>query len=261
MKESPPTGMNRTGIQMSPFDSNAMQSSIPPASAVPPGDETALAAIRSAYIDEADPVGSVPIPATISGAVTTALQALSGNSPQIFLDKLGERLAFERTGTRLYDALITKYQALHDGIGTMSLADLEKIRADEARHFKIVANAIESLGADPTAETPSADLVGVESLGLMQVISDPRTTLAQSLHAILTAELADESGWEMLVAMADDHQQAAMSSDFNVALDEERLHLQLVKQWYEEAVLGAPLTTAPPNGGATRGNGARNPTP
>lgn len=32
---------------------------------------------------------------------------VKGDSPTILLDKLGERLAFKRTGTRLYDALIT----------------------------------------------------------------------------------------------------------------------------------------------------------
>ena len=35
----------------------------------------------------------------------TALNKLVGVSPEVLIDKLGERLAFERTGTRLYDAL------------------------------------------------------------------------------------------------------------------------------------------------------------
>jgi bacterioferritin (cytochrome b1) len=255
MRESIPMGMNRTGVQMSPFDSNAMLS-IADATQPPPGDDTAIAAMRGTYIEDAEPLGSVPIPATVTGAVTTGIQMLTGNNPKIFIDKLGERLAFERTGTRLYDALITKFQVMHDGISSMQMSDLQKIRTDEARHFTLLAAALDSLGADPTAQTPSADLVGVESLGLVQVLSDPRTTLAQSLHAILTAELADQSGWELLITLADEHQQTTMKTDFTAALSEEREHLLKVQQWYNEAVMG---TTYPDM--TTGGNGAQTQTP
>lgn len=243
MKEQTPTGMNRTGTQMSPFDAGAMQSPVPP-SMMPatPGDESALAEMRSNYINEADPVGSVPIPGTVKGAITTGMSALTGNQPQLLLDKLGERLAFERTGTRLYDALITKFDAMQDNSTSMTLADLQQIRQDEARHFAIVAEAIESMGGDPTSQTPCADLAGVESIGLMQVVTDPRTTIAQSLHAILVAELADQAGWEMLIALAQDNSQSAMVTDFNVALAEERTHLQRVQQWFEEATIGKAIS-------------------
>src|SRR3954447_8119657 len=107
MKEQIPIGMNRTGVQMSPFDTSAMQAGMP-ASMTPatPGDDSALAAMRSSYIASAEPLGSVPVPGTIKGVITTGVSMLTGNQPQLFLDKLGERLAFERTGTRLYDALI-----------------------------------------------------------------------------------------------------------------------------------------------------------
>ena len=81
-----------------------------------------------------------------------------------------------------------------DGDISMTIEDLQQIRADEARHFRLISEAIKSLGADPTSETPSADLVGVESQALVQVLNDPRTSIAQSLHAIVTAELCDKAG-------------------------------------------------------------------
>lgn len=243
MKEQTHIGMNRTGVQMSPFDAGAMQSPVPP-SMMPatPGDESALAEMRSTYISSADPLGSVPIPGTIKGAITTGISALTGSQPQLLLDKLGERLAFERTGTRLYDALITKFETVQDDSTSMTLADLQQIRQGEARHFSIVAEAIESMGGDPTSQTPCADLVGVESMGLMQVVTDPRTTIAQSLHAILVAELVDQAGWEMLIALAEEHSQSAMVTDFSVALTEERTHLQRVHQWFEEATVGKAIS-------------------
>jgi rubrerythrin len=243
MKEHTPMGMNRTGIQMSPLDSNSMQSGMPPSmTPATPGDETALAEMRARYIVAADPIGSVPVPGTVKGALTTGVSMLTGDQPQLLMDKLGERLAFERTGTRLYDALITKFTALEDSTTSMTLADLQQIRQDEARHFAMIASAIESLGGDPTSQTPCADLVGVESMGLMQVVTDPRTTVAQSLHAILVAEMTDNSGWEMLIALAEDQGQGSFISDFSVALDEERVHLQQVQKWFEEATLGEAVS-------------------
>lgn len=238
MKESTPIGTNRTGMQMSPVDSNAMQSAPPHAIDTMPGDDSAVSAMRNIYITDAEPVGSVPIPATLTGALSAGMALLSGSSPQVFLDKLGERLAFERTGTRLYDALITKFEAMDEGTSSMELRDLQKLRADEARHFAIVAAAIETVGGDPTAQTPCADLAGVEALGLIQVVTDPRTTLAQSLHALLVAELSDNAGWEMLIALADENQQPALSAEFTHAMKQEREHLQMVNRWYQEAVLG-----------------------
>ncbi len=243
MKEQTPMGMNRTGMQMSPFDAGAMQGTPPSMTPATPGDDSALAEIRSAYIAESDPIGSVPLPATVKGAMTTGVSMLTGDQPQLLLDKLGERLAFERTGTRLYDALITKFETMQDGSTSMTLADLQKIRQDEARHFAIIADAIETLGGDPTSQTPCADLAGVESMGLMQVVTDPRTTVAQSLHAILVAELSDNVGWEMLIALAEDQGQNSLISDFTVALDEERAHLQQVQAWYQEATIGEVISS------------------
>ena len=239
MKDSTPMGMNKTGMQMSPIDSSTMKSPPPSTIASTPGSESAVADMRTSYANQADPVGSVPVPGTMTGVVSTGMSMLTGNSPQILLDKLGERLAFERGGTRLYDALIAKCEAMQDQASGISMDELWKIRNDEARHFSIVVDAIESLGGDPTAQTPSADLVGVESMGLIQVVTDPRTTVAQSLHAILAAELVDNAGWEMLVTLAKSQNQDAMLSDFRIALDEEHGHLQKVRAWYEALLMGS----------------------
>lgn len=234
--QSEPIGMNRTGIQMSPIDSKAMQDVDPDLVGANGGDESALADIRNDYIINADALGSVPLPGTVGGALRVGVGLLKGDSPHILLDKLGERLAFERTGTRLYDALITKCEVMLDGDISMTINDLDQIRADEARHFKLISDAITSLGGDPTSQTPSADLSGVESMGLVQLLNDARTSIAQSLHAIVTAELSDKAGWETLVALADEHGLSDMLDDFTYALNQEREHLALVQTWYEEAI-------------------------
>jgi rubrerythrin len=159
------------------------------------------------------------------------------------MDKLAERAAFERGGTRLYDAILAKFQALTDGAGSaaelpsgISIAELSRIRAQEADHFRLVSGSIEELGADPTAATPSADLVGMESTGLLQAVSDPRTGLADCLHAALAAELIDHAGWELLIEMADQMSSARLADRFRAARREEEDHLRLVRGWYAQLI-------------------------
>lgn len=246
MREQVPTGMNRTGVQMSPFDSAALERDI--RSLMPPtsGDPAQIAHLRSVYIADADQLGSVPPPATMKGMLSTGTAALLGNLPQLMLDKLGERLAFERTGVRLYDALIDKVQAIENhGTATVPLPVLMQIRDEEAQHFAIVARAIQALGGDATVQTPCADLAGIEAAGLLQAVSDPRTTVAQSLHAILVAEMADNSGWELLIALADEQQHDSMAAEFTHALSNERDHLRFIREAYETALFGGPLTGLP----------------
>ncbi len=228
-------GMNKTGVHMSPKEIEKMMKGIP--QGVPSeGDGLAIAAVRTSYIAEAEPVGTVPPPGAIKGAAKTTMQKLVGRHPEVLVDKLGERLAFERGGVRLYEAMLTKYQATPEKLPGMSADQLTHFRDEEAKHFKIVADALERLGADPTAQTPGADVSGVLNTGPMQVLDDPRTTIAQSLNALLVAELADHDGWELLIKLADDMGQTDMVSEFRQALKEEEEHLTHVRRWLEESV-------------------------
>ncbi len=241
----PRMGSNRTGVQMSPLDARRMHEQhveVAPAAPQWPG-AAASADLRARYIVDAAPLGSVPPPGSVKGVLNTGVAMISGNSPQLLLDKLGERLAFERTATRICDLLITKVRATQgdSGDALLPLDILLNMRDQEAGHFALVARCIEDIGGDSTAQTPGADLVGVESTGLLQAVGDPRTTVVQSLHALLISELADNSGWEMLVALASTHRHTAMLRDFERALERERAHLQTVKAWFERHTLGAPM--------------------
>lgn len=249
-QQSEHMGMNRTGVQMSPIDTAAMQGSENAPIRGAPGDERALLNAREAYILDADAIGSLPMPGTVAGAVSVGLHMLKGDRPQILLDKLGERMAFERTGTRLYDALLAKCDVMPHGPAGMTREHVAAIRRDEARHFLLLKDAIESLGGDATAQTPSADVSGVESQGIVQVLYDPRTSLAQSLHALLTAELADRAGWETLIALVFDTGQDDLVAGFTLALEDEHRHLALVQGWYHEAIGLTPASGMLPPGGS-----------
>ena len=246
-------GTNRTGTQMSPRHFRKMQEGVDAMSQALDGeaapastdDSAALAigAMRADYLAEAEPLGSVPVPGTLKGVAKAGMEMLGGNRMQALVDKLGERLAFERAGVRLYDAVIAKARIRTDEVAALSIARLEEIRNEEAEHFGMLAGALRELGADPTAQTPCADLAGIEGAGLMQAVTDPRTSVAQSLHALLVAELADDAGWELLVAMLREAGHEEMAGRFEHAIRQEAEHLQTIKAWYTEATLASGQVT------------------
>jgi hypothetical protein len=188
------------------------------------GDERASSKIRLEYARASDPVGTLPEPRQ-SGIAA------------VLMDKLGERLAFERSGTRLYDALMIKCAA--DPSVGIPAGDLQHIRDEEALHFALLGGAIESLGGDPTAQTPSADVAGVEGMGLMQVLNDPKTTVLQGLHAILVAEMTDSAGWDELIELTSELGNDDLVVRFNEAREAEAEHLEKVLGWYKSATVVA----------------------
>jgi ferritin-like protein len=220
MEQITEIGLNHTGLEAAPEVANQMMENTE-LTKPSRGDERTAAKVRVQYASEADPVGSLPDP------------ELSGVEA-VLMDKLGERLAFERSGTRLYEALMVKCEAAKAPI---PLKDLQHIRDEEHVHFALVGAAIQSLGGDPTAQTPLADVSGVESMGLMQVLTDPKTTVAQALHAILVAEMTDNAAWEELMDLTSRAGKDDLVERFSQAHEQEIEHLEKVRAWYKEATL------------------------
>lgn len=234
--QTSPLGHNRTGISSAPREARSMAEGagefLPIDLTL---DESAIGEVRQGYAEEAEPIGSVPPPAKVEGIASAVVEGLKGNRPTQFIDKLGERLAFERTGVRLYEALISKYKAFGGFGAGPDLAQLEKIMFEEHDHFRMVADAIGTMGGDATVMTPSADLHATLSRGIADVMVDPRTTFAQCLEGILVAELADNECWENLIELAQQNGRQDMAGTFERALAEERDHLASVRTWIAAA--------------------------
>lgn len=223
---------NRSGVMTAPeraMDVIRAAQGTPPD---PKGDARRLAEYRKPDIREGAPIGSLPEPA--------ADAADAAASSRLF-DKLGERLAFERQGVRLYECLIGKVKALGapgKAAAGPSVADLEHILAEERGHFGFLQQAIAQAGGDPTAQTPSADIAGVLSMGAVQVVADPRTTVAQCLQAMLQAELADNDGWDLLRRLAASQGEAELEAKIGEAIEHEAEHLEKVRAWISALVVG-----------------------
>lgn len=229
-------GMNRTGLDMAPLSRDTLIEFAQQQAGRAPTETQAWADLHKDYGLQADRVGSVPPPARLKGMASTALDALKGNKPQALIDKLGERLAYERTGVRFYEALALKITAASHGFAP-DLQAVRQIRDDEQAHFQLIARTLQRMGADPTAMTPCADVAGVMAMGHLQVLTDPRTTVSQALNSILAVELADNASWELLIELAREAGHDPITQPFEAALQTEQRHLQTVKGWLRQAVL------------------------
>lgn len=230
---------NKTGVATNPDGAQEMREAadtFPPTST---GSTVGDDKVRIEYAEECDEeepaYGSVPMPAGFLGKARVVISGLFGGEPIRMLDKLGERLAFERTGVRMYEALISKHEAFGSFDGGPQRSELMKILNEEHEHFKMLEDVILQLDGDPTAMTPSADLALTVGAGVLTVITDPRTTLRQGLEAILVAELADREGWNLLIELANEACNTDMLELFEQAERIEEQHLAALRRWLAAA--------------------------
>jgi hypothetical protein len=239
--------MNRTGIDIAPVLSEAMMSGMEHIEQDPSRGNEAIVGLERDYIHPDARVGSMPPPSTVSGELKALTDEVVGKDSQVLLNKLGERLAFERSGVRAYEAFIRKCMLLSDGSdgnGSMSglpLDELWNIRNDEEEHFLLLQQCMKMLGGDPTAQTPDADVAGVASSGIVKVLSDPRTSIAQGLQALMMIELTDNASWELLIELSSEVGVDEMTERFRRALEQEEFHLASIRQWYEKLVMSQAL--------------------
>lgn len=241
------TGMNRTGLGASPVDARRTTQGGQAGMPIPSIDTTEIEDLRVAYSREAEPVGTMPPPATVKGAVKTVARALKGEKVNVFLDLLGERLAYERTGVRLYEALMAKLAAADVHPRGPTRLDLEELRDDELTHMALCEQAILELGGDPTTMTPCADVTAVLGSGLLKVVTDSRTTLTQCLKAMITAENTDTDSWMVLADMAEKLGHQELFESFRDVLLKEEEHLAKVRTW-TKASLDAQAGLEPDDG-------------
>jgi hypothetical protein len=224
-------GFNRSGLMTAPELGQEMIAAtreFPPSS---DGTSEAIAEVRVAYAQQTETPDTMPRVASAIAGETRGADQTPGDELVRLLDKLGERLAFEHAGARLYEALLSKHRAYGEFQGGPSAEDLAHILSEEYEHADLLERAIKELGGDPTALTPSANLAANVSMGLPQVLSDPRTNLLQCLEAIVVAELADNECWAALDQLARQAGHDELGEACQVAIEHERDHLRKVRAW------------------------------
>jgi bacterioferritin (cytochrome b1) len=162
--------------------------------------------------------------------VLLRMEKLASRNPEKVVDLLCERLAFERAGVKLYDAIIAKLQRSNEPEVHRTLKTMHEHRAQEKEHEEWLEAQIRALGGDTHIETDLARLVTVESSGIEAVVMDGDNDPVHLFHALLAAELADNAGWDLLVALADECHDRIAKKEFKKRLHEEEDHLVFVRR-------------------------------
>lgn len=223
MTQSPRMGDNRTGIGADPEQAEAMMQVTEELARPTSSGVGGTAEVHADYAREAGAIGSIPRSGARGEDVPESLAPL--------IDRLGARLAFERTSTRLYEALIRKLDGRGGFAGGPGRRQLARIREEKREHFAMLRAAVLELGGDPTALTPSADIESMVGRGVGDVVSDPRTTLLEGLEALLVAELADRESWKALTEIAGACGRGEMAERLLGALWIEEDHLEALRGW------------------------------
>ncbi|HWU90031.1 MAG TPA: ferritin-like domain-containing protein [Kofleriaceae bacterium] len=216
-------GENHTGIALHPEFALEMVEGTTEFGPTSSGGPEQIAANRVRVAKVSEPAATMP------------------SSPQVaaellpMLDKLGARLAFERIGVRLYEALISKYDAYGTFRGGPTREDFVYMRDQELRHLGIAHHAIQQLGGDPTAVTPCANVQAVASRGVVDILVDPRTNLVECLEALVIAELTDHESWEHLVPLVAPVRDKDLEARIREAERTEAEHLTKVRGWLAAA--------------------------
>jgi bacterioferritin (cytochrome b1) len=145
------------------------------------------------------------------------------------IDLLAERLCFERSTVKLYDKILERMQQSKEAPIKKMLEPMQEHREQEKEHEEFLEACIRQLGGDDKQLTDKAKLVTEESKGIEEVVmKDPQ--LPHLFHALLTAELADNAGWDLLVHLADEAEDNKAKREFNKRLHEEEEHLILMRE-------------------------------
>ena len=161
------------------------------------------------------------------------MDKLAHQHPDKVIDYLTERLVFERDGVKLYDAILAKMRVSGDEEVRRMLDQMQEHRDQEKEHEEWLEEQIRSLGGDAHGTTEMSELVTREAKGIDDVILDGDNEIAHLFHALLTAELADNAGWDLLVTLADEAGDRDARRQFKKRLHEEEEHLIFVRRVVE----------------------------
>jgi len=153
---------------------------------------------------------------------------LQGYKLTVFVTRLSEQLAMERTCLRLCEYLLLKLGATQAGGPSREV--LQQLVKEKRAHVDSLGEALRWLGQDPMHATSSA-LVYSVSESLLTILRDPQTRVPQGLQAMYMAEQAAVDSWQGLTKLTRLMGLREMAADFERAHTESAVHLETVRSW------------------------------
>jgi bacterioferritin (cytochrome b1) len=178
------------------------------------------------------------------------MKQLAAKNKERVIDVLNERLTFERAAVKLYDSILANMRSSSSSEVARMVGTTKDHRDQEKEHEEWLEAQIRAMGGDAHAKTEMSELITEESAGVEKVITEDKD-LVHQMHGLLTAELVDNAGWELLLELADDADDAEARREFRRRLHEEEEHLIFVRRavvaFARRNVLGqtVPLPASP----------------
>lgn len=163
------------------------------------------------------------------------MEKLAKKNLRKVIDLLNERLAFERAGVRLYDLLLERLRHSPEKKMRALVKKMQEHREEEKEHEEWLEEQIRILGGDAHTPTEQSVLVLAESEGIERVVRRD-SSIPHGFHALLTAELADNAGWDLLMQIADEFGDSKAKKQFKKRFKEEAGHLLFVRKALLEMV-------------------------
>ncbi|TVP57781.1 MAG: ferritin-like domain-containing protein [Halomonadaceae bacterium] len=232
MLQPSPTGIQQSGMQVLPLVMPVVVQGSPLA-ALGPTPYDRLENIHYQPVTQDVAAGPAPLTDAFTGILTAGEEKVQSHNCALLLNKLCQRLAFERAGVRLYEALILKCEAAREkgAHPVLSIQKLRQFRDEELAHFLLLKRAMVSLGADPSTLPGEADTGAQASLGVQRVLNEPRSSVLQCLEAILTTELTDNAAWCLLKELCLNMGLKDLADEFTDALAQEEVHAAIIAEW------------------------------
>lgn len=179
-------------------------------------------------------------PATEPG-LNTRIDPLCSDAPAhnrgcsgALLRQLHERLACARSSTRLYEEVSAMLEIDSNVLAFGLSRDIvARFRNEEAAHFELLCECIDSLGADPLPSIPSVRSRVKHDDARQQATDCPGRRLAHLLQHLLYTQRADQAAWERLVVTARAYGNDELARRFGVAWFEETEHVRQLVVWLD----------------------------
>jgi len=169
---------------------------------------------------------------SVPDGTVSDIKRVHQHNTELLLNKLGQRLAFERASVRLYEALIFKCLAIQKSKKNLiPINQLRQFRDEEVEHSQLLNKAIETLGFDVDECIPAPDSNLLSSLQIPKVFTKTNTSILQCLESVQIFATNDNAEWHALHGLFTNLGMKELADEFNQALEEDSVQLEVISRW------------------------------
>ena len=165
---------------------------------------------------------------------------------------LYQGLETELGGVKVYET------ALKCAVNEDLRKELSEYHEQTQTHVQVMTNLIETLGLDPSTQTPGRKVVAhlgaslVQAMEMALAAGDPVAAELVACECVVLAETKDHSNWELIGHLAKNgkgEETKALQQAYDAVEEDEDHHLYHTKGWCRELwvqSLGLPAVLPPP---------------